>query len=137
MLLALDTSSKACSCALFEGERLIAEGYLNCGLTHSATLTALIKQTLETARADFESVEKIALSVGPGSYTGLRIGLAAAKGIAFGRDIPCVPVSTLLSLAYNLPMYEGVVCAALDARVGQVFTALPVRKAFHINSLFN
>ena len=71
-----------------------------------------------------DSIDSIALSVGPGSYTGLRIGLAAAKGMAMGRNIPCIPVSTLMSLAYNLTMYEGVVCAALDARVGQVFAAL-------------
>ncbi len=124
MLLALDTSSKACSCAVFDQDKLIAEGYLNGGLTHSATLTMLVENTLSTARLSFEDIDCIALSVGPGSYTGLRIGLAAAKGMAMGKNIPCIPVSTLMSLACNLTMYEGVVCAALDARVGQVFAAL-------------
>jgi len=124
MLLALDTSSKACSCAVFENEQLLAEGYLNCGLTHSATLTALIENTMKTARKSFDEIDSIALTVGPGSYTGLRIALSAAKGMAMVKKLPCIPVSTLLSLAYNLTMYNGVVCAALDARVGQVFAAL-------------
>lgn len=124
MLLAIDTSSKACSCAVFDGDRLISESYLNCGLTHSATLTVLIRDILAAAKMSFEDIDKIALSVGPGSYTGLRIALAAAKGMALGRDIPCIPVSTLLSLAYNMTLFEGTVCAALDARVGQVFAAL-------------
>ena len=124
MLLALDTSSRACSCAVFEGEKLVAEGYLNGGLTHSATLTMLVENTLSTARLGFKDIDSIALSVGPGSYTGLRIGLAAAKGMAMGRNIPCIPVSTLMSLAYNLTMYEGTVCAALDARAGPVYAAM-------------
>jgi len=124
MLLAMDTSSKACSCAVFDGEKLVAEGYLNGGLTHSATLTMLVENTLSTARLSFDDIDRIAVSVGPGSYTGLRIGLAAAKGMAMARNMPCIPVSTLMGLAYNMTMFEGVVCAALDARVGQVFAAL-------------
>ena len=123
MLLALDTSSKACSCAVMDGEKLVAEGYLNGGLTHSATLTMLVENTLSTARLGFKDIDRIAVTAGPGSYTGLRIGLAAAKGMAMGRNIPCIPVSTLMALAYNLTMYEGVVCAALDARAGQVYAA--------------
>lgn len=124
MLISIDTSSKACSCALTDGDTLIAENYLNCGLTHSATLTVLIEDMLAAARVDFDKIDAVAVSNGPGSYTGLRIGIAAAKGMALGRNIPCAGVSTLLSLAYNLLPFEGVVCAALDARVGQVFTAL-------------
>ena len=108
----------------FGDEQLLAEGYLNCGLTHSATLTALIENTMKTARKSFDEIDSIALTVGPGSYTGLRIALSAAKGMAMVKKLPCIPVSTLLSLAYNLTMYNGVVCAALDARVGQVFAAL-------------
>ena len=90
MLLALDTSSKACSCAVTDGEKLVAEGYLNGGLTHSATLTMLVENTLATARLGFKDIDRIAVTAGPGSYTGLRIGLAAAKGMAMGRNIPYV-----------------------------------------------
>lgn len=122
--LAVDTSSKACSCALLRDGLLVGESYCNNGLTHSTTLMVLVEHTLHTANISFESVDRLAVSVGPGSYTGLRIGLAAIKGMALPYETPCVGVSTLLSLAYNLLPFEGVVCAALDARVGQVFTAL-------------
>ncbi len=124
MLISVDTSSKACSCALTEGDKLVAENYLNCGLTHSATLTVLIEDMLSAAKIGFDKIDGIAVNVGPGSYTGLRIGLAAVKGMATAKNIPCAGVSTLLSLAYNLLPFEGIVCAALDARVGQVFAAL-------------
>lgn len=122
--LAVDTSSKACSCALLRDGVLLGESYCNNGLTHSATLMALVQNTLTAAGLPFEAVDRLAVSVGPGSYTGLRIGLSAVKGLAMPFDTPCVGVSTLLSLAYNLLPFEGVVCAALDARVGQVFAAL-------------
>lgn len=122
--LAVDTSSKACSCAIMQDEILLAESYFNGGLTHSATLMALVENTINIARLSFEQIDQIAVSTGPGSYTGLRIGLAAVKGMAAAFNTPCVGVSTLLSLAYNVQSFDGVVCAALDARVGQVFAAL-------------
>jgi len=135
MLLALDTSSRACSCAVFDGAKLVAEGYLNGGLTHSATLTMLVENTLSTARLKFADIDCIAVSAGPGSYTGLRIGLAAAKGMAMGRNIPCIAVSTLMALAYNLTMFQGAVCAALDARAGQVYAAMFEAKDGNITRL--
>lgn len=122
--LAVDTSSKACSCALLEEDLLVAECYLNAGLTHSATLLRLVEDCLAHARCPFSAVDRLAVSVGPGSYTGLRIGMAAIKGLATPRNLPCVGVSTLEALAYNLLPCNGTVCAVLDARVGQVFTAL-------------
>ncbi|HWP50665.1 MAG TPA: tRNA (adenosine(37)-N6)-threonylcarbamoyltransferase complex dimerization subunit type 1 TsaB [Clostridia bacterium] len=122
--LGVDTSSKACSCALLRDGVLLGESYCNNGLTHSATLMVLVENMLKTADLPFEAIDRLAVSVGPGSYTGLRIGLAAVKGMALAYDTPCVGVSTLLSLAYNVLPFEGVVCAALDARVGQVFAAL-------------
>lgn len=124
MLLSIDTSSKACSCALFDNDRLIAENYIETGLTHSKTLLPLIDSCLSTAGKNIGDVDKVAVSEGPGSYTGLRIGMATAKGIAFPKNLDCYKVSTLLSLAYNLKDTEGTVCAVLDARVGQIFTAL-------------
>lgn len=122
--LAVDTSSRACSCALLRDGVLLGESYCNNGLTHSSTLMVLVENTLCTANQPFEAVDRLAVSVGPGSYTGLRIGLAAVKGMALAYGTPCVGVSTLLSLAYNVLPFEGVVCAALDARVGQVYAAL-------------
>ena len=124
MLLSIDTSSKACSCALFDKERLVAENYIETGLTHSKTLLPLIESCLATAGKKPYDIDEIAVSEGPGSYTGLRIGMATAKGLAFPNDLDCYKVSTLLSLAYNLKDAEGTVCAVLDARVGQIFAAL-------------
>ncbi|MFV0498356.1 MAG: tRNA (adenosine(37)-N6)-threonylcarbamoyltransferase complex dimerization subunit type 1 TsaB [Candidatus Fimivivens sp.] len=124
IILAVDTSSKACSCALMRDGLLLGESYCNNGLTHSSTLMVLVENTLRTANLPFKTVDRLAVNVGPGSYTGLRIGLAAVKGMALAHNTPCVGVSTLLSLAYNVLPFEGVVCAALDARVGQVFAAL-------------
>lgn len=122
--LAVDTSSKACSCALVQEGLLLGESYCNGGLTHSATLMTLVENTIKTVRLSFGQIDQIAISIGPGSYTGLRIGLAAVKGMAAAFDTPCMGISTLLSLAYNVQLFDGVVCAALDARVGQVFAAL-------------
>lgn len=124
IILAVDTSSRACSCALLRDGVLLGESYCNNGLTHSSTLMVLVENTLHTAGLPFEEVDRLAVSVGPGSYTGLRIGLSAVKGMALTCGTPCVGISTLLSLAYNVLPFEGVVCAALDARVGQVFAAL-------------
>ena len=93
--LALDTSSRACSAAVTKDGVLLSEGYLNNGMTHSRTLLPLIESALENASLGFGDLERIAVSTGPGSFTGLRIGLSMAKGIAFVRQLPCVPVSTL------------------------------------------
>ncbi len=122
--LAIDSSSKSCSCALTGENRLIAESFLDCGLTLSRTLAALVANMMTGAGVSFDEIGRYAVSIGPGSYTGLRIGLAAVKGMAFGRKTPCVGVSTLLSLAYNLLTCDVTVCAVLDARVSQVFAAL-------------
>ncbi len=122
--LALDTSSRACSAAVTKDGVLLSEGYLNNGMTHSRTLLPLIESALENASLGFGDLERIAVSAGPGSFTGLRIGLSMAKGIAFVRQLPCVPVSTLEALAYNAAGWRGPVLAVLDARAGQVYAAL-------------
>lgn len=122
--LGIDSSSLACSCALVEDGVLRAECFLHAGLTHSRTLTALIRRTLQSADVSVADIDRIAVCIGPGSYTGLRIGVSAAKGFAMAHNTPCVGVSTLLSLAQNVSCYTGTVCAALDARAGQVYAAL-------------
>lgn len=123
-LLALDSSSRACSAAVAEDGVLLSECYLNNGLNHSRTLLPLIESALRNVSFTFSDLDQIAVSAGPGSFTGLRIGLATVKGIAFPGNLPCIPVSTLLALAYNAAGLEGTVLAALDARAGQVYAAL-------------
>lgn len=123
-LLSLDASSKAASCALIEDGRLLGEFYADCGLTHSQTLLPMVRQLLDTTGTRTEEITHVAVSKGPGSFTGLRIGLSAAKSLAAGLHVPLCGVSTLLSLAYNLRGMEGTACAVLDARRGQVYYAL-------------
>ncbi len=123
-ILAIDSSAKAASAAIVCEKAVLAEFNLNVKLTHSQTLMPMCKQVLACAEFDWEDIDGIAVSKGPGSFTGLRIGVAAAKGIAFARSLPCVGVSTLRALAYNLLGFEGVACAVMDARRGQVYNGM-------------
>ncbi|WRS28935.1 tRNA (adenosine(37)-N6)-threonylcarbamoyltransferase complex dimerization subunit type 1 TsaB [Oscillospiraceae bacterium MB08-C2-2] len=124
MILALDSSAKAASCALWEDGVLRGETFLNTGLTHSQTLMSAVEALLEQTRISLSAVDRLAVSAGPGSFTGLRIGIAAVKGLAMGLEKPCVGVSTLKGLAFNLEGFEGIVVPVMDARRQQVYTAL-------------
>jgi len=123
-ILAIDTSSQACSVCIVEDGFLLSESYINTGLTHSRTLSPMVKKTLDQVNLKASDINLVAVSEGPGSYTGLRIGMAEAKGFAFSNNLPCVSVSTLLSLAQNVINYDGFVVAALDARVNQFYCAI-------------
>ncbi|MCI8624599.1 MAG: tRNA (adenosine(37)-N6)-threonylcarbamoyltransferase complex dimerization subunit type 1 TsaB [Provencibacterium sp.] len=122
-LLAIESSSRAASCALVTDGTLTGEYFLNCGLTHSQTLMPLIERLCHEA-GPLQAVDRIAVSSGPGSFTGLRIGLASAKAIGSALGVPVAGVSTLLALCYNLLGFEGICCAALDARRAQIYGAL-------------
>ena len=124
LLLACETSAKAASVALFDGEKLLGECYQNTGLTHSQTLMVMAEDLLKQCSIKPEQVEAAAVAAGPGSFTGVRIGVAAAKGFAWGRQIPCYGVSTLESMALHLGAFDGTVCACMDARRNQVYNAL-------------
>jgi len=123
-ILALDTSSKACSCALWREGALAGEYFLNAGLTHSQTILPMVDSLLATMGVEAGEVDLFAVSTGPGSFTGLRIGIAAVKGMAMALNRPCVPVSTLWALALNMQQFRGYVAPVMDARRGQVYTAL-------------
>lgn len=122
-ILAIESSAKAASVAVCRDDFLIAESYQNIGLTHSATLMPMCEALLKNCCMTLSDIDLIAAANGPGSFTGLRIGLAAAKGLAWGEEKPCVGVSTLEIMAWNLCGMEGVVCCAMDARRKQVYTA--------------
>lgn len=124
IFLALESSAKAASAALCRDEFLLAESYQNSGLTHSRTLLPLVQELLGRCEMPLSEVDLIAVAHGPGSFTGLRIGLAAAKGLAWPEEKPCLGVSTLEAMAWNLCGVEGVVCCAMDARRSQVYNAL-------------
>lgn len=124
LILAFETSAKAVGVALHDGEKLLAESYQNTGLTHSQTLTVMAEDSLRQCDLSVSNVTHIAVAAGPGSFTGVRIGVAAAKGFAWGAQLPCYGVSTLESMARALGIYDGTVCAVMDARRNQVYNAL-------------
>ncbi len=123
-ILAIESSAKAASVALCDGEFLVAESYQNCGLTHSRTLMPMCEDLLKNCGLTLEQVDLIACADGPGSFTGLRIGLSTAKGLAWAGETPCLGVSTLEAMAWNLAGTDGVICCAMDARRQQVYNAL-------------
>ena len=123
IIFAMDTSAAAASCALLEDDRPIAQFYTDAHLTHSQTIMPMVESLLSCSHMTIQQVDLFAASVGPGSFTGLRIGVAAVKGMAQVLDKPCAAVSALEGLAYNLSDRTGIICPALDARCGQVYTA--------------
>ena len=122
-MLGMDTSAVAASAALWEDGRIIGESFVNVKLTHSQTILPMVQNLFASCGREISQVDKFAVSVGPGSFTGLRIGISAIKGMAFGLNKGCVPVSTLEALAYNLVGQECIAVAAMDARCQQVYTA--------------
>ena len=123
-ILAFESSAKAASVALCEDEFLIAQSYQNSGLTHSTTLLPMAKSLLDHCGVALEQVDCLAVAAGPGSFTGLRIGISTVKGLAWGLEKPCAGVSTLEAMAWNLAHMDGVICCAMDARRRQVYNAL-------------
>lgn len=123
-ILAFETSAKAASVAYMEDGKLLGESYQNTGLTHSATLLVMAEDMLKQLNKTVSDVDAVAVAAGPGSFTGVRIGVAAAKGFAWGRQIPCVGTSTLASMAVGLGAYSGIVCPVMDARRAQVYNAV-------------
>ena len=123
-ILAFETSAKAASVALTDGGKLLAESYQNTGMTHSQTLMVMAQDLLKTCGLSPKDVDAVAVAAGPGSFTGVRIGVAAAKGYAWGGELPCYGVSTLEAMARSLGVWQGYIVPAMDARRSQVYTAV-------------
>ena len=123
-ILALETSAVTASVAVTEDEALLAQSFQNSGLTHSATLMPMAANLLENTGLKLDEIDVIAVAAGPGSFTGVRIGVAAAKGFAWGGSIPCYGVSTLESMALQMGAWQGYICPVMDARRSQVYNAL-------------
>ena len=128
LILAFETSAKAASVALHDGQKLLGESYQNTGLTHSQTLMVMAEDVLKQCGKTASDVTAVAVAEGPGSFTGVRIGAAAAKGFAWGAEIPCYGISTLEAMAHSLGIYQGYICPVMDARRAQVYNAL-----FYVN----
>lgn len=133
MLLSVDSSAVTASAALTDGDKILKSEFMNTGLTHSETLLPMIKRVM--GDTDYSSLDAIAITAGPGSFTGVRIGVATAKGIAFVNNTPCVSVSTLEAIAHNFVDRDCIVCAVMDARRMQFYNALFEVKNGKVNRL--
>lgn len=129
-ILALETSAKSVSVAVLEDGKVLGSAYQNIGLTHSRTLMPLLDGMLKNSELTLDDMDLIAVAAGPGSFTGLRIGVSAAKGLAWAQSLPCCGVSTLEAMAQNVRHIEGctIICA-MDARRQQVYNAV-----FHVEN---
>lgn len=124
LMLSVDSSASPASVCLFEDGKILADYYLNSGFTHSQTLMAMVESVLNISGKTSQDIDVYAVNNGPGSFTGVRIGVSAVKGMAYAADKPCVAVSTLESMAYNYIGQDVYVCACMDARRNQVYNAL-------------
>ena len=124
LILALDSTAVVASEALCRDETPIASFHIKNGNTHSETLLPMVETVLKTAGFSVNDIDLFACSVGPGSFTGVRIGVATIKGLAFGKNKPCIGVSTLEALALNAVPFDGIICPVMNARRGQVYNAL-------------
>lgn len=124
MILAIDSSSLVASVALADEDTTIAEYTTNLKKTHSQTLLPMIDEIFRMTGLDKNILEAIAVTLGPGSFTGLRIGAATAKGLALALDLPIIGVSTLETMAYNMNHCNKLICPIMDARRNQVYTGI-------------
>ena len=122
--MAIDSSSVSCSAAVMVDDKITASQFINNGLTHSQTLLCAVENVMKLSGLEIKELDKIALTVGPGSFTGIKIGVATAKGLAFANNIECVAVSTLAAAAYNGIYHTDKICAVMDARRNQFYNAL-------------
>ncbi len=123
-ILSLDSTALTATVALCDDERLLSLTTVQKGNTHSETLLPMVESTLTRFALTIADMGLFAVSAGPGSFTGVRIGVSTIKGLAFGRSTPCIGVSTLEALAYNLIGFDGLLCPVMNARRNQVYNAL-------------
>lgn len=123
-VLAIDTCCMTATAAIMSDDRLVAQVLLNNKKTHSQTIMPMIEFMLKQAELTVNDIDFFAVAAGPGSFTGVRIGIAAIKALAHATQKPCVPVSTLCALANNVYPFDGIICPIMDARRGQVYNAL-------------
>ena len=123
-ILAIESSAVTAGVAVLQDGRLLAQSMSDCGLTHSKTLMPQVEQLLAACSLTPSDLHLIAVAHGPGSFTGVRIGVSCAAGLAFAAGIPALGVSTLEAMAYGASYHEGLVCPVMDARRNEVYTAL-------------
>lgn len=122
-ILAFETSARSAAVAIVQDGTLLGEYFQNSGQTHSRTLMQMAEDLLKNCDITAADIDAVACAAGPGSFTGVRIGMAAAKGFAWGREVPLIGVSTLEAMVRGVACTDGIYCAAMDARRAQVYTA--------------
>ena len=123
-ILALDTSGTNLSVCVLEDEKVIAEFNLCAGMTHSETLLPAIDEMLSKSKIEIDSIDVLACGIGPGSFTGLRIGIATVKGFALSLEKKVIGIPTLLGLAYNVPYFDGIICSLIDAKNNNIYAGM-------------
>ena len=123
-ILSIECSASPASCAVIIDGKIKASSFINAQLTHSQTLMQMILNTLDNSHTALSEIDRIAVAVGPGSFTGLRIGISAVKGLAAPTNTPCVAVSTLAAMAESFSDRDCIICAVMDARCNQFYNAL-------------
>lgn len=123
-ILAVDSTAIAASVAVLEDDRLLGEFFIHTTQTHSQTLMPMVQQVLACTGVSLSDIDLFAVAAGPGSFTGVRIGVACVKGMAMAQNKPCVGVSTLEAMAYNMKSPGATICAVMDARREQVYNAV-------------
>ena len=126
LILGIDTAAAPCCVAVYDSDKdiVLAESVINNKLTHSVTLMPLVEDIIKNSGIALSDIDLFAVSAGPGSFTGLRIGISAVKGMAFANNKPCAEVTSNEAMAYNLTACDCIVCGAIDARCNQVFDAI-------------
>lgn len=124
LTLAFESSAKAASVALCDGEQFISQSIQCSGLTHSCTLLPMAEDLLKNTGLTMKEIDCFAVAQGPGSFTGIRIGISTVKGLSWAAEKPCVGVSTLAAMAWNGLSFEGTICPVMDARRSEVYNAL-------------
>lgn len=135
-ILCLECSAGPSSAAVIEDGKVFASCFMNIKTTHSRTLLPAVKSMLDNCLISISDIDGFAVSNGPGSFTGIRIGISAVKGLAQAKKLPCVGVSTLLCMAYNFISNECIVCSVMDARCNQFYSALFDISGGCVNRLF-
>ncbi|MDO4175437.1 MAG: tRNA (adenosine(37)-N6)-threonylcarbamoyltransferase complex dimerization subunit type 1 TsaB [Eubacteriales bacterium] len=124
-ILTLESSSLSASVCVTEDTKLLAQSFQNCGMTHSATLLPMIDHVMTASQLTMDDIDAVACVTGPGSFTGVRIGVSTAKGIADGKNLPCIGVSSMAGNAWNVaPLTDRLICPVMDARRNQLYNAL-------------
>lgn len=124
LILAMDCASITSSVALIENQRVLMESTLNTGLNHSTQLMPMIDYTFKMTQHKISEIDAIAVTNGPGSFTGLRIGLSTVKGLSIYRNTPIIPINTLDALAFSMISWKGIVLPILNARRGEVYASI-------------